>query len=142
MCKPAEVADEHMKKLTDQSAKDKEIDALKGKHYLRKNDERARKFNGKQQSTCGRCGRGNHGYDKCPAIRKECRKCHQKNHFMSQSRSRGKEPKDPRKQRIDSVETAGKQDVDGDSNDELDELSVYSMETTDDASDPWIVPWR
>ena len=46
-----------------------------------------------------------------------------------------------RKPRIDSVETAGKQDGDGDSNDdELDEFFVYSMETTADASDPWIVP--
>ena len=140
VCKAAEVADEHMKTLTDQSGKDKEIDALKGKHYPRKNDERPRKYNGKQ-STCGRCGRGNHGYDKCPAIGKECRKCHKKNHFMSQCRSRAKEPKDPRKPRIDSVETAGKQDGDGDSNDdELDEFFVYSMETTADASDPWIVP--
>ena len=140
VCKAAEVADEHMKTLTDQSGKDKEIDALKGKHYPRKNDERPRKYNGKQ-STRGRCGRGNHGYDKCPAIGKECRKCHKKNHFMSQCRSRAKEPKDPRKPRIDSVETAGKQDGDGDSNDdELDEFFVYSMETTADASDPWIVP--
>ena len=51
VCKSAEVANEHMKTLTDQSAKDKEIDALKGKHYP---------YNCKQ-STCGRCGRGNHG---------------------------------------------------------------------------------
>ncbi|CAB4044318.1 Transposon Ty3-I Gag-Pol [Paramuricea clavata] len=55
--------------------------------------------------------------DKCPAMGKECRNCHKKNHFMSQCRTRDKElPKYPRKHRVDAAET------------------------TADKSDPWILP--
>ena len=83
-------------------------------------------------------------YDKCPAVGKECRNCHKKNHFMSQCITRDKKlPKYPRKHRVDTVENNGKQERDGEPNSESSdahEFYVYSTETTADKSHPWILP--
>ena len=99
ICKAAEVANKHMKTLTDQSSKSESVNAVsEGRNYrsethsgLRGNGgnfNRDPRFNS-DRSNCSRCGRGNHGYDKCPAVEKECRKYHKKNHFMNQCKSRG-----------------------------------------------------
>jgi hypothetical protein len=151
VCKAAEIADKHMKTLTDTSRKSEEIDAVysRGRNYRREthsgltgNDGKDQKFN--NRLNCSRCGQGNHSYDKCPAVGKECRNCHKKNHFMSQCRTRDKElPKYPRKHRVDTVENNGKQERDGEPSSESSdehELYVYSTETTADKSDPWILP--
>ena len=71
VCKAAEVADKHMKTLTDKSRKSDEIDAIsRGKNYRREthsgltgNGGKDQKFN--NRLNCSRCGRGNHSYDKC-----------------------------------------------------------------------------
>ena len=143
VCKSSEVAEEHMKTLTHESSKVRDIDAVKkkytGKRYMRTGDkcnEDTRKYN---RQTCDRCGRGSHSYENCPAI--ECRKCHKKNHFMSQCKTRIKVRQQYRKPRIDSLEHAGKQQDESEpSSDESNDFFIDEVEKTADTSDPWIVP--
>ena len=93
VCKAAEIADKHMKTLTDKSRKSEEIDAVysRGRNYRREthsgltgNGGKDQKFN--NRLNCSRCGQGNHSYDKCPAVGKECRNCHKKNYLGSRRR--------------------------------------------------------
>ena len=93
------------------------------------------------RSNCTRCGRRNHSYNKCPAVGKECRKCHKLNHFMIQCKiGDNKLPRYPRKPRVNEIEKNGKQETDGDPSSDEHEFSIDSTETTADKSDPWIVP--
>ena len=93
ICKAAEVADKHMEVLTDPSREPRDINAVSRRENYRGttcpgltgNGYKPNKFQkSNNRSSCTRCGRGNHGYNKCPAVGKECRKCHKLNHFMSQ----------------------------------------------------------
>ena len=148
--KAAEVADKHMKTLTEQPRKTEDIDAVSrsGKKHRRETRSGLARNGGKHKDqkfnnrlNCTRCGRGNHSYDKCPAVGKECRKCLKLNHFMSQCRSRDKElPKYTRKPRVDAVENSRKQETDSETSCDEHEFYIDSTETTADKSDPWVAP--
>ena len=58
------------------------LDSMKSKkHQNRKQTLRTRANFG---NLCGRCGKGPHSRDKCPAREATCHRCHKKGHYSSQ----------------------------------------------------------
>ena len=139
VCKSSEVAEEHVKTLTHESSKVRDIDAVKkkytGKRYMRTGDkcnEDTRKYN---RQTCDRCGtvEGAIVTKTVQLLEKNVETVIKKNHFMSQCKTRIKVRQQYRKPCIDSLEHAGKQQDESEpSSDESNEFFIDEVEKTAD----------